>query len=181
MRSIPNMVVLSPADVIEAKKAIFAAKEYNGPVYIRLGRAATPEIHTEDYEFKIGKGEILRNGDDVAIIATGIMVAKALDAAQILSEQGINATVVNISTIKPFDSSLIVEVAKRVGKIVTVEEHSIIGGLGSTVAEALIEEYPVKIKRIGINDEFGRSGNAEVLLEKYNLTAEHIVETVKSI
>ncbi|NRT77791.1 transketolase family protein [Clostridium beijerinckii] len=181
MRSIPNMVVLSPADVIEAKKAIFAAKEYNGPVYIRLGRAATPEIHTEDYEFNIGKGEVLRNGDDVAIIATGIMVAKALDAAQILSEQGINATVVNISTIKPFDSSLIVEVAKRVGKIVTVEEHSIIGGLGSTVAEALIEEYPVKIKRIGINDEFGRSGNAEVLLEKYNLTAEHIVETVKSI
>ncbi|NOW88210.1 transketolase [Clostridium beijerinckii] len=181
MRSIPNMIVLSPADVIEAKKAIFAAKEYNGPVYIRLGRAATPEIHTEDYEFNIGKGEVLRNGDDVAIIATGIMVAKALDAAQILSEQGINATVVNISTIKPFDSSLIVEVAKRVGKIVTVEEHSIIGGLGSTVAEALIEEYPVKIKRIGINDEFGRSGNAEVLLEKYNLTAEHIVETVKSI
>ncbi|CUU45796.1 transketolase family protein [Clostridium beijerinckii] len=181
MRSIPNMVVLSPADVIEAKKAIFAAKEYNGPVYIRLGRAATPEIHTEDYEFKIGKGEILRNGDDVAIIATGIMVAKALDAAQILSEEGINATVVNISTIKPFDNSLIVDVAKRVGKIVTVEEHSIIGGLGSTVAEALIEEYPVKIKRIGINDEFGRSGNAEVLLEKYNLTAEHIVETVKSI
>ena len=181
MRSIPNMVVLSPADVIEAKKAIFAAKEYSGPVYIRLGRAATPEIHTEDQEFKIGKGEILRNGDDVAIIATGIMVAKALDAAQILSEQGINATVVNISTIKPFDSSLIVEVAKRVGKIVTVEEHSIIGGLGSTVAEALIEQYPVKIKRIGINDEFGRSGNAEVLLEKYNLTAEHIVETVKSI
>lgn len=156
MRSIPNMVVLSPADVIEAKKAIFAAKEYNGPVYIRLGRAATPEIHTEDYEFKIGKGEILRNGDDVAIIATGIMVAKALDAAQILSEEGINATVVNISTIKPFDNSLIVDVAKRVGKIVTVEEHSIIGGLGSTVAEALIEEYPVKIKRIGINDEFGK-------------------------
>lgn len=181
MRSIPNMVILNPADAIEAEKAIFAAKEYYGPVYIRLGRSATPDIHNEDYEFKIGKGEILTNGEDVAIVATGLMVAKALEAAKTLNEQGINATVVNISTIKPFDSELIVDIAKRIGKIVTVEEHSIIGGLGSTVAEVLIEEYPVKIKRIGINDEFGRSGSAEILLEKYNLTAAHIVETVKSL
>lgn len=181
MRSIPNMVVISPADVVEAKKAIFAAKEYNGPVYIRLGRASTPDIHDENYEFKIGKGEILfSSGNDVAIIATGIMVAKALDAARALSESGINATVVNISTIKPLDNELIVDVAKRVKKIVTVEEHSIIGGLGSAVSELLSEEHPTKIKRIGINDEFGKSGSAEVLLEKYNLTAEHIVETVKS-
>ncbi|WP_238948295.1 transketolase family protein [Clostridium sp. YIM B02569] len=181
MRSIPNMVVLNPADAIEAEKAIFAAKEYYGPVYIRLGRSATPDIHSEDYEFKIGKGEVLLNGEDIAVVATGLMVAKALEAAKKLSEQGINATVVNISTIKPFDNELIVDIAKRIGKIVTVEEHSIIGGLGSTVAELLIEEHPVKIKRIGINDEFGRSGNAEVLLEKYNLTAAHIVETVKSL
>lgn len=181
MRSIPNMVVISPADVVEAKKAIFAAKEYYGPVYIRLGRAATPDIHDENYEFKIGKGEILfSSGNDVAIIATGIMVAKALDAARALSESGINATVVNISTIKPLDNELIVDVAKRVKKIVTVEEHSIIGGLGSAVSELLSEEHPTKVKRIGINDEFGKSGSAEVLLEKYNLTAEHIVETVKS-
>jgi len=180
MRSIPNMVVLSPADAVEAEKAIFAAKEYYGPVYIRLGRSATPDIHDENYEFKIGKGEILSNGDDVAIVATGIMVAKAMEAAETLRKEGINATVVNISTIKPFDKDLIVDIAKKTGKIVTVEEHSIIGGLGSAVAEVLIEEYPVKIKRIGINDEFGKSGSAEVLLEKYNLTAEHIVETVKS-
>lgn len=180
MRSIPNMVVLNPADALEAEKAILAAKEYYGPVYIRLGRSATPGIHNEDYEFKIGKGEVLTNGEDVAIIATGLMVAKALEAAKILSEQGINATVVNISTIKPFDNNLIIDIAKRIGKIVTAEEHSIIGGLGSTVAEVLIEECPVKIKRIGINDEFGRSGSAEVLLEKYNLTADHIVETVKA-
>ena len=181
MRSIPNMVVISPADVVEAKKAIFAAKEYHGPVYVRLGRAATPDIHDENYEFKIGKGEILfSSGNDVAIIATGIMVAKALDAARALSESGINATVVNISTIKPLDNELIVDVAKRVKKIVTVEEHSIIGGLGSAVSELLSEEHPTKVKRIGINDEFGKSGSAEVLLEKYNLTAEHIVETVKS-
>lgn len=180
MRSIPNMVVLNPADAVEAEKAIFAAKEYYGPVYIRLGRSATPDIHNEDYEFKIGKGEVLTKGDDVAIVATGLMVAKALEAAKILSEQEIDATVVNISTIKPFDNDLIIDIAKRIGKIVTVEEHSIIGGLGSAVAEVLIEEYPVKIKRIGINDEFGRSGSAEVLLEKYNLTAEYIVETVKS-
>jgi transketolase len=181
MRSIPNMVVISPADVVEAKKAIFAAKEYYGPVYIRLGRAVTPDIHDENYEFKIGKGEVLfSSGNDVAIIATGIMTAKALDAARALSESGINATVVNISTIKPLDNELIVDVAKRVKKIVTVEEHSIIGGLGSAVSELLSEEHPTKVKRIGINDEFGKSGSAEVLLEKYNLTAEHIVETVKS-
>lgn len=180
MRSIPHMVVINPADALEAKQAILAAKEYYGPVYIRLGRSATPDIHDENYEFKIGKGEVLTSGEDVAIIATGLMVAKALDAAKMLSEDGINATVVNISTIKPFDNELIIDIAKRIGKIVTVEEHSIIGGLGSTVAEVLSEEYPVRIKRIGVNDEFGTSGSAEVLLEKYNLTPEHIVETVKS-
>lgn len=180
MRTIPHMVVINPADALEAKQAILAAKEYYGPVYIRLGRSATPDIHNENYEFKIGKGEILAEGSDVAIVATGLMVAKAMAAAEKLKEEGINATVVNISTIKPIDKDLLVDVAKKTGKVVTVEEHSIIGGLGSAVAEVLVEQFPVKMKRIGINDEFGRSGSAEVLLEKYNLTAEHIVEIVKS-
>ncbi|MDD7794842.1 transketolase family protein [Clostridium sp. 'White wine YQ'] len=180
MRTIPHMVVINPSDAEEARQAILAAKEYYGPVYIRLGRSATPDIHDENYQFKIGKGEVLNEGNDVTIIATGLMVAKAIQAAETLEEQGINATVINISTIKPIDKDLIVEASRKTGKVVTVEEHSIIGGLGSAVAEVLIEECPVKMKRIGINDEFGSSGSAEVLLEKYNLTAEHIVDVVKS-
>lgn len=180
MRSIPNMVVLNPADAVEAKQAIFAAAEYYGPVYIRLGRAATPTIHGENYKFEIGKGEVLADGNDVAIIATGIMVAKALDAAEKLKAEGINATVVNIGTIKPLDKELIIKVAKATGKVVTAEEHSVIGGLGSAVCEVLSQEAPTKVKMIGLNDTFGQSGTPNALLEYYKLTVENIVETVKS-
>ncbi|EHI99120.1 1-deoxy-D-xylulose-5-phosphate synthase [Clostridium sp. DL-VIII] len=179
MRSIPNMVVLNPADDIEAKAAIYAAAEYYGPVYIRLGRAATPTIHDENYKFEIGKGEILKEGKDVAIIATGMMVAKVLEAAEKLKDQGINATVVNIATIKPIDKDIIVKVAKENGKVVTVEEHSVIGGLGSAVCEVLSQELPTKIKLIGLNDVFGQSGTPNALLEHYGLTTDNIVETVK--
>ncbi len=181
MRSIPNMVVINPADAIEAKKAVHAAVEHYGPVYIRFGRAATPIIHNEDYEFEIGKGKTIREGDDVLIVATGIMVAKALEAAEILSKDNIEATVVNISTIKPLDTEIIVSLAKKTGKVVTAEEHSIVGGLGSAVAEVLSEEYPTKLKRVGIKDIFGQSGSPEDLLEHYGLTAKDIVEAVKSI
>ena len=180
MRSIPNIVVLNPADDVEAKAIIHAAAEYYGPVYIRLGRAATPTIHNENFDFKIGKGEVLVEGKDVAIIATGIMVAKALEAAKRLKSEGINATVVNISTIKPIDKELIVKVAKETGKVVTVEEHSVIGGLGSAVSEVLSQEFPVKMKFIGINDMFGQSGTPNELLEYYGLTEENIFETTKN-
>lgn len=180
MRSIPNMVVLNPSDDVEAKAAIFAAVEHYGPVYIRLGRAATPTLHDENYKFEIGKGEVLKEGKDVAIIATGIMVAKALEAAEKLKAEGINATVVNIHTIKPIDKELIVNVAKETGKVVTVEEHSVIGGLGSAVCEVLSQELPTKVKLIGLNDTFGQSGTPKDLLEYYGLTTENIVETVKS-
>ncbi|BCZ44207.1 transketolase [Clostridium gelidum] len=180
MRSIPNMVVLNPADDVEAKAAIYAAAEYYGPVYIRLGRLATPTIHDENYKFEIGKGEVLSEGKDVAIIATGLMVAKALDAAEKLKAEGINATVVNISTIKPLDSELVIKVAKATGKVVTVEEHSVIGGLGSAICEVLSQELPTKTKLIGLNDTFGQSGTPNALLEYYGLTTENIIETVKS-
>lgn len=181
MRSIPNMVVLNPSDAVEAKKAVYAAVDYYGPVYIRFGRAATPVIHSENYEFKIGKGEVLREGNDVLIIATGIMVSKALEAAEELSRENIEATVVNISTIKPLDADLIVSLAKKIGRVVTAEEHSIIGGLGSSVAELLSEENPTRLKRVGIKDVFGQSGTPDDLLEYYGLTSRHIVEAVKSI
>jgi transketolase len=180
MRSVPNMVVLNPSDDVEAKAAIFAAAEYYGPVYIRLGRAATPTLHDENYKFEIGKGEVLREGKDVAIIATGIMVAKALDAAAKLKEEGIDAKVINIATIKPLDKELIINAAKETGKVVTVEEHSVIGGLGSAVCEVLSQEYPVKVKLIGLNDVFGQSGTPDELLKYYKLTVENIVETAKS-
>ncbi|WP_019907957.1 transketolase family protein [Thermoanaerobacter indiensis] len=180
MRGIPGMVVINPADAEETRKAIFAAAEHYGPVYIRLGRMAVPDIHDQNYKFELGKGEVIREGKDVAIIATGIMVAIAIEAADKLKEEGIEATVVNIHTIKPIDKDLIVEVAKKTGKVITAEEHSIIGGLGSAVAEVLSEEYPVKIKRIGIRDEFGQSGSPKELLKHYGLTAEDIVKAAKS-
>ena len=180
MRSIPNMVVLNPSDDVEAKAAIHAAAEYYGPVYIRLGRLATPTIHDENYKFQIGKGEVLSEGKDVAIIATGLMVAKALEATEKLKAEGINATVLNIATIKPLDKELIIKVAKETGKVVTVEEHSVIGGLGSAVCEVLSQEFPTKTKLIGINDTFGQSGTPNSLLEHYGLTTENIIETVKS-
>lgn len=180
MRSVPNMVILNPADAIEAKQATHAAAEYYGPVYIRISRIATPAIHNESYKFEIGKGEILREGEDVAIIATGIMVSKALEAADKLAAEGSRATVVNIPTIKPLDKELIIKVAQKTGKVVTAEEHSVIGGLGAAVCEMLSQEMPTKTKMIGIQDSFGCSGSPDELLKHYKLTAEDIVEAVKS-
>ncbi|ADD03089.1 Transketolase central region [Thermoanaerobacter italicus Ab9] len=180
MRGIPGMVVINPADAEETRQAIFAAAEHYGPVYIRLGRMAVPDIHDQNYKFQLGKGEVIREGKDIAIIATGVMVAIAIEAAGKLKEEGIEATVVNIHTIKPIDKDLIVEVAKKTGKVITAEEHNIIGGLGSAVAEVLSEEYPVKVKRIGIKDQFGQSGSPKELLKHYGLTAEDIVKAAMS-
>lgn len=180
MRSIPNMVVINPSDDVETKYAILQAAEYEGPVYIRLGRMTVPTIHDEHYKFQIGKGEILKSGNDVTIIATGIMVAMALEAAEELKKYGIDAEVINIHTIKPIDKELIISSAKKTGKIVTAEEHSIIGGLGSAVCEVLSQEYPTKVKMIGINDRFGQSGKPKDLLKEYGLTTQNIIETVKS-
>ena len=181
MRSLPNMVVLNPADGIETKKCIQKAAEYKGPVYIRLGRSKVPVIFEEDYDFQIGKGAMLRDGKDVTIIATGIMVAKALEAKELLEKEGISARVINISTIKPIDKDIITKAAKETKGIVTAEEHGIIGGLGSAVAEVVVENCPVKVERIGVNDTFGESGTGEALLEKYGLTAENICEKAKKI
>ena len=152
MRSLPNMVVLNPADAVEARQMVLAAAEYVGPMYLRFGRAATPVIHDESYKFELGKGEVVKEGKDVSIIATGIMVAKALEAAETLKAEGIDAEVINISTIKPLDNELVLASAKKTGKVVTAEEHSIIGGLGSAVCELLAEEHPVKVTRIGVKD-----------------------------
>ncbi len=181
MRSIPNMVVLNPADGVEAQKAVIAAANYDGPVYIRLGRSAVEEIFDENYEFEIGKGVELKDGTDVTIIATGIMVEKALKAYEILKADGINARVINIHTIKPIDTELIIKAAKETKKIVTAEEHSIIGGLGSAVLEAISEECPVPVIRVGVKDTFGESGKPNELLEKYGLTEKEIVEAVRKL
>ena len=179
MRTIPNMTVIVPADYNETYAAIKSAVEYEGPVYIRLGRSAVEDVHESKFEFTIGKGQILREGTDIGIIATGIMTAKVLKAAEILESDGISARVINMPTIKPIDSEIIIETAKKCGKIITAEEHSIIGGLGSAVAEVLTQNYPVKQAFIGVQDTFGESGNADELLKKYGLTAENIVETAK--
>ena len=179
MRSIPNMTVVVPADGIEAEKMIFAAADFNGPMYIRLGRSAVPTIFEEDYKFEIGKGVVLRDGNDVTIIACGIMVNEALIAADILKEENINARVINMSTIKPIDTDLIIKAAKETKAIVTAEEHSIIGGLGSAVSEVVSESNPIIVKKVGMNDCFGESGTPSELLEKYGLTAKSIVEKVK--
>jgi transketolase len=181
MREIPGMVVINPSDDVEAKAAVEAAYNYYGPVYMRFGRAACPVINdTPEYKFEIGKGITLREGKDVAIIATGIEVAYALEAAEMLAADGIEATVVNIHTIKPLDKELVVNVAKATGKVFTVEEHSIIGGLGSAVAECLCDEYPCKVTRIGVNDVFGESGPAGELIAKYGLDGKSIYEKIKS-
>lgn len=179
MRSLPNMVVLNPADAVEARQMVLAAAEYVGPMYLRFGRAATPVIHDDSYKFELGKGEVVKEGKDVSIIATGIMVAKALEAAETLKAEGIDAEVINISTIKPLDNELVLASAKKTGKVVTAEEHSIIGGLGSAVCELLAEEYPVKVTRIGVKDVFGQSGTPAALLEHYGLTAADIVKACK--
>ena len=179
MRSLPNMVVIHPADAKEAEEAIKAAVEYVGPVYIRLGRAAVDDIHGDDYKFQWGKGVVLRDGKDVAIIATGIMVAKALEAAEKLKAEGIEARVINIHTIKPLDAELVIKAARETGHVVTCEEHSVIGGLGSAVAEVLARECPTKQHFIGVQDVFGESGQPPELLEKYGLTVEAIVKAAK--
>ncbi len=182
MRSIPNMTVIVPADGVETKKAIHAISKYNGPVYVRLGRSAVPTLNDEaSYQFEIGKGVLLKDGKDLTIVATGIMVSKALEAAKRLEEKGIDARVINIHTIKPMDASLITQAAKETGAILTVEEHNIIGGLGSAVAETLVENYPVPMKRIGTMDTFGESGKPDQLLEKYGLTTEAIVDAAEEL
>ncbi len=181
MREIPGMVVLNPSDDVEAKAAVKAAYNHVGPVYIRFGRLAVPVINdVPDYKFEIGKGIVLKEGTDVSIFATGLEVSEALEAAKMLEADGINAEVINIHTIKPIDRELIVASATKTGKVVTVEEHSINGGLGSAVAEVLCEEAPTKLLRIGVNDVFGESGPAVELLKKYELDAEGIYKKVKN-
>ena len=179
MRSVPNMTVLVPADGVEAEKMIFAAAEFNGPMYVRLGRSAVPTLFDEDYNFEIGKGVVLKEGNDATIIACGMMVNEAILAADMLKEENINVRVINMSTIKPIDTELIIKAAKETKAIVTAEEHSIIGGLGSAVSEVVSENCPTIVKKVGINDCFGESGTPAELLEKYGLTAKHIVEKVK--
>ena len=180
MRTIPGMVILNPADDVEAKACVKAAYEYNGPVYLRFGRLAVPVINDRpDYKFELGKGVVLREGKDVTIVATGLCVSSALEAAEKLAADGIEARVINIHTIKPLDEELIVAAAKETGKVVTVEEHSVIGGLGGAVCECLAEKAPVPVKRIGVNDVFGESGPAVALLEKYGLDAEGIYKQIK--
>ncbi len=180
MRAIPGMVVINPSDAVEARAAVQAAIEYVGPVYLRFGRAAVPIINDrEDYKFEIGKGELLREGSDVTIVATGICVSSALEAADKLAADGISAEVINIHTIKPLDTELIVKSAKKTGKVVTAEEHTIIGGLGGAVCEALSEKAPTPVLRIGVNDVFGESGTAAALVAKYGLDGEGIYAKVK--
>lgn len=179
MRGLPNMTVLVPADGPEAKNAVKAAAEYEGPVYIRLGRSGVPTITDADAPFVIGKGRVMHEGSDVTLIGCGMMVAKALEAADALAEEGVSAAVIDMSTIKPIDRELIVEWAKKTGAIVTAEEHNVIGGLGSAVAEVLVEEALVPMERVGIEDVFGESGTGGELVEKYRLTAEHIVEKAR--
>ena len=176
MRTLPNMTVINPADAKEAEAAVLAAIDYQGPVYIRLGRAETKDIHDDSYHFEWGKAEVLRQGSDVTIFATGIMTAKALDAAETLAKQGVQAEVINVHTIKPLDEETVIASAKKTGKVVTVEEHSIIGGLGSAVAEVLARQCPTKQAFVGVQDSFGESGSPDDLLEKYGLTTEAIVK-----
>lgn len=179
MRTIPGMTVMCPSDDIEARKMIRAAYEIKGPMYIRLGRSPIPVFHTEDYDFQIGKAENVKEGSDVAIIATGIMVYEAMKAADMLEEKGISARVINMPTIKPIDKDAIVKAAKECGKIVTVEEHNIYGGLGEAVCAVVAEEYPVPVKRIGVNDAFGKSGTADEVLAAYGLTDKNIADTTE--
>ncbi len=181
MRTIPGMVVMCPSDDIEAKAAVRAAIEHEGPVYIRFGRAAVPVFNdTPDFKFEIGKGKVVREGKDVTIVATGICVDSAMGAAEKLAAEGIDAEVINICTIKPLDEELIIASAKKTGKVVTVEEHSVIGGLGSAVCECLAEKLPTPVKKIGMYDVFGESGSAAALVAKYGLDAEGVYNSVKA-
>ncbi len=179
MRSVPNMVIINPADDVEAYQAVLAAADFDGPVYMRFGRLAVPRVNSEDYKFELGKGVTLKDGKDVTIVATGLMVNEALLAAEELKADGIDARVINIHTIKPIDREILVKAAKETGAIVTAEEHSIIGGLGSAVTEVLCEEYPVPVLRLGVEDTFGKSGPAVELLRIFGLDAKHIAEKAK--
>lgn len=179
MRSLPNMSIIVPADDVETKQAVRAAVNIDGPVYIRLGRLGVPAIFDENYTFNFGKGNQLKEGTDITIISMGLMISKCVKAAELLEKEGISARVINISTIKPIDQDIIIKAAKETNCIVTVEEHSIIGGLGSAVCDVVSEYYPVKVVKIGVNDIFGESGNPEELLIKYGLTVENIYNSVK--
>ena len=181
MRSIPGMVVMCPADDIEARAAVKAAYEYKGPVYLRFGRLAVPVFHGEDMKFEIGKGEVLRKGTDVAIIATGLMSYEALQAAELLTAKGIQARVLNLCTIKPLDEELVLKAAADCGRIVTCEEHSVIGGLGEAVCSLLSEKLPTPVRRVGVNDEFGHSGPAVPLLKDFGLSAEHVAAVAEEL
>ena len=181
MRALPNMTVIVPADGIETKQAVKAAAEYEGPVYIRMGRPKVPVLFDDNYTFEIGKGVVLKEGTDVTLVGTGIMVSKTVEAAELLAAEGISAAVVNISTIKPLDAELIIAQAQKTGAIVTCEEHNIYGGLGSAVAEVLVENCPVPMARVGVADKFGESGLPDELLEKYGLTAANIAAQAKAV
>lgn len=181
MREIPGMVVINPCDDVEARAAVKAAYEYTGPVYLRFGRLALPILNDEaSYKFEIGKGVLLKEGKDVSVIATGLCVSESLKAAEMLAEDGIDAEVINIHTIKPLDEELVVSTASKTKRVFTVEEHSVIGGLGSAVAETLSDKCPVKLTRIGVNDRFGESGPAKELVHKYGLDAEGIYNQIKA-
>ena len=179
MRSIPGMVVICPADGVEAEAATKAAYAHKGPVYLRMGRLAVPVFHEEGFEFTIGKGEVMRDGSDGAIIANGLMVYEAIQAGEKLAELGINARIINMSTIKPLDEELVLKAAKECGKVITCEEHSVIGGLGEAVCSFLSETYPTPVKRIGVDDQFGFSGPAGEVLKAFGLCADHIVDVAK--
>ena len=181
MRVIPNMTVIVPADGVETKKAIREIVRYKGPVYVRLSRGKSPVVLDDSYSFEIGKGVVLKDGTDVSLLACGVMVYKALQAADILGKEGISARVINISSIKPIDADLIIRAARETGCVVTAEEHSIIGGLGGAVAETLAENCPIPVKRVGIEDKFGTSGDADLLMELYGLTADNIARAAREV
>lgn len=180
MRAIPGMVVICPADDIEAKQAVKAAYKYEGPVYLRFGRLAVPVFHNDDYKFEIGKGEIITEGTDITIIANGLMVNEAIEAGKTLADTGISAEIINMATIKPLDEELVLASAKKTGRIITVEEHNVIGGLGEAVCSLLSEKYPTPVKKIGVNDEFGHSGPALDLLKQFGLSAENIAKVAEN-
>ena len=181
MRTIPGMVVMSPAVEVEARAMVKAAYEHEGPVYMRFGRSPVPVFHEEGTPFQIGKGEVLRDGKDVAIIANGLLVAEAIEAAKVLAEEGIDAMIINMATIKPLDEELVLAAAKKCGKIITAEEHSVIGGLGEAVCACLSEKLPTPVKRVGIYDVFGHSGPAAALLKEFGLSAENLAAVAKDM
>lgn len=181
MRAIPDMIVMCPSDDIEARKMVKAAYEWDGPVYIRFGRSPVPVFHDENMDFQIGKAELFREGTDLTIIANGLMVSEALKAAEQLEKENISATVLNVATIKPLDEEAVIEAARKTGRILTAEEHSIIGGLGEAVASILAEKYPVQVRKVGVNDEFGHSGPASELLKEFGLCSDNLVKQAKNM